>query len=310
MGYLKNKPGSIEEVIAKQTALESGYQDKFKKELEKAGKGVGAMTPKEKSAFFNKMDDKHKAKNESVDVTSQLAEAKAMITKMNEEDAYDKDDKKEKKMVVTKADKAGNTVAYQKFKAGDKRYVYKEEASKFTSQQIKQAYGIANDPRYKAGNYSGAVAAIEKLAKGLSLDPAVQNVLKRTNEDATHTMPDGTVMKGDKHKKETYLSANKKEVKEADDGDKRKGDPCWKGYKMVGMKNKGGQEVPNCVPMSNEELEEAGIELSEVKKMAESCGDCGLGDDKCKCEKENKESTMTGKKETEIDTEPKISYNK
>ena len=27
-----------------------------------------------------------------------------------------------------------------------------------------------------------------------------------------------------------------------------KGDPCWKGYKQVGMKKKGGKEVPNCVP--------------------------------------------------------------
>jgi hypothetical protein len=44
MGYLNNKPGSIEEVIAKQTALESDYQDKFKKELEKAGKGIGSLT--------------------------------------------------------------------------------------------------------------------------------------------------------------------------------------------------------------------------------------------------------------------------
>jgi hypothetical protein len=24
--------------------------------------------------------------------------------------------------------------------------------------------------------------------------------------------------------------------------------PCWKGYKMVGMKDKGGRSVPNCVP--------------------------------------------------------------
>ena len=33
------------------------------------------------------------------------------------------------------------------------------------------------------GNYSGAVAAIEKIAKGLSSHPDVQNVLKRTNEN-------------------------------------------------------------------------------------------------------------------------------
>ena len=24
--------------------------------------------------------------------------------------------------------------------------------------------------------------------------------------------------------------------------------PCWQGYKQVGMKNKGGRQVPNCVP--------------------------------------------------------------
>ena len=53
----------------------------------------------------------------------------------------------------------------------------------FTSQQIKQAYGIANDPRYKGGNYDGAVKAIEKIAKGLSKHPDVANVLKRTNEE-------------------------------------------------------------------------------------------------------------------------------
>jgi len=28
--------------------------------------------------------------------------------------------------------------------------------------------------------------------------------------------------------------------------------PCWKGYKQVGMKNKDGKEVPNCVPVNEE----------------------------------------------------------
>jgi len=33
------------------------------------------------------------------------------------------------------------------------------------------------------------------------------------------------------------------------EGKKMKGeDPCWKGYKQVGKKKKGGKEVPNCVP--------------------------------------------------------------
>ncbi len=61
--------------------------------------------------------------------------------------------------------------------------VKEETLVEFTSQQIKMAYGVANDKRYKGGNYSGAVAAIEKIAKGLSSHPDVQNVLKRTNEN-------------------------------------------------------------------------------------------------------------------------------
>src|SRR6056300_189523 len=66
--YLNTKPGSIEEIAANMSKHqnESGYQDMFKKELEKAGKGIGAMTPAEKKAFFNKIDDKYKAKNEDI----------------------------------------------------------------------------------------------------------------------------------------------------------------------------------------------------------------------------------------------------
>ena len=53
----------------------------------------------------------------------------------------------------------------------------------FTDKQIKQAFGVLNDPRYHQGNYSGAVATIEKIAKGLSKHPSVANALKRANED-------------------------------------------------------------------------------------------------------------------------------
>lgn len=35
----------------------------------------------------------------------------------------------------------------------------------------------------------------------------------------------------------------------------KEADPCWKGYEMIGMKDKDGKKVPNCVP--KEELEEA-----------------------------------------------------
>ena len=69
MGYLKHKPGSIEEIVAKQNSYkeDSGYQKMFKKELEKAGKGIGSMSPAEKKAFFNKIDKKYSAKDEGME---------------------------------------------------------------------------------------------------------------------------------------------------------------------------------------------------------------------------------------------------
>ena len=33
--------------------------------------------------------------------------------------------------------------------------------------------------------------------------------------------------------------------------------PCWDGYEMIGMKKKDGKEVPNCVPIEEEILQEA-----------------------------------------------------
>ena len=58
----------------------------------------------------------------------------------------------------------------------------KEVREGYSDKQIKMAYGIINDPRYKGGNYDGAVAAIEKLAKGLSKQKDVANALMRANE--------------------------------------------------------------------------------------------------------------------------------
>src|SRR5210317_40785 len=101
MKYLNTKPGSIEEVVANMSKHqnESGYQDMFKKELEKAGKGIGAMTPAEKKAFFNKIDDKYKAKNEDIKeaVDNPYAVGMAVAKKMKN------DEPPLKKSTITKA---------------------------------------------------------------------------------------------------------------------------------------------------------------------------------------------------------------
>ena len=57
-----------------------------------------------------------------------------------------------------------------------------EEDSGFTDKQIRMAFGVLNDPKYRAGNYDGAVEVINKIAPGLADHPSVANALKRANE--------------------------------------------------------------------------------------------------------------------------------
>ena len=88
---------------------------------------------------------------------------------------------------------------------------FKQLEEGYTDQQIKQAYGILNDPRYKGGNYSGAVKAIEKLAKGLSDHPDVANDLRRANEEAP-TNATGTAVAGTGDDSSTVLVKKRKEL--------------------------------------------------------------------------------------------------
>ena len=77
-----------------------------------------------------------------------------------------------------------DTVKVMKPGTYDKKGQHKEAVKeKYTPAQIKIAHGIANHPRYKAGDHTGAMKAIEKIKKGLSLHPTVQKHLKKANED-------------------------------------------------------------------------------------------------------------------------------
>ncbi len=62
-----------------------------------------------------------------------------------------------------------------------------EEDESFSDKQIKQAFGILNDPRYKQGNYDGAVDVINKIAPGLADHPSVKNALMRANEGVSES---------------------------------------------------------------------------------------------------------------------------
>jgi hypothetical protein len=95
----------------------------------------------------------------------------------------------ETKEIIADAEKLEQEVVAEKEKEETKAQEvvqeYSNEKEKYSDKQIKQAFGILNDPRYKGGDYTGAVNTIEKLAKGLSNHPSVANALKRANEEIT-----------------------------------------------------------------------------------------------------------------------------
>lgn len=64
----------------------------------------------------------------------------------------------------------------------DHKFVTSLQDAGYSDKQIKMAYGILNDPRYKQGNMKGALATIEKIAPGMSEEPAIQNAIRATQE--------------------------------------------------------------------------------------------------------------------------------
>ena len=65
---------------------------------------------------------------------------------------------------------------------------------------VKQAIGIASDPRYKQGNMTGAVKAMNKLSPGIHTHKQVAAVLKRQNESMDDEHLKNAQAAYDKHK--------------------------------------------------------------------------------------------------------------
>tara|TARA_B100001778_G_scaffold281182_1_gene246221 strand:+ start:13 stop:546 length:534 start_codon:yes stop_codon:yes gene_type:complete len=137
MKYLKHKPGSIEEIVSKLRPEDSEYQAKFKKELDKAGKGIGAMSPKEKKDFFNKIDKMHKAKSEMTDAQKKLPPAlqKAIKDKEQKED-LDKGDEKTIKPIIKQLKKS--VVAHDKQAKSLEKDISDEKATKTVKEMMKR----------------------------------------------------------------------------------------------------------------------------------------------------------------------------
>jgi hypothetical protein len=108
----------------------------------------------------------------------------------------------------------------------------------------------------------------KKVAAAMGLDEGIMGKLKsfKRGMDARSKAADHFDKAGDPKNPNAskdlrravkYHNVVNKEETEMSEGENKQikgGDPCWKGYQMVGMKpGKGGKKVPNCVP-ANEGL--------------------------------------------------------
>ena len=151
MSYLKNKPNSLED-MAKQMQIhtnESDYQDKFKKELDKAGKGIGSMTPKEKKDFFNKIDKMHTAKKENVNEEVNWTEAAEEQEKRSDEAKYYKAEEKSEIPAIDKDNKPGVKIAKIRAMKGDDNEKKESEIDKLKDQNALLKQKLENE-KHKA----------------------------------------------------------------------------------------------------------------------------------------------------------------
>ena len=190
----------------------------------------------------------------------------------------------------------------------------------FTSDQVKAAKSIARDSRFRASMTVDKKKAIEAIAKGLTKEPSVAKILSKMYEEDIKEWFESNIIRAKyqlHHGEDWWWKLQ--EVKEsmlekmgvccddcADDVNEAKG-PCWDGFKQVGMKMKGGKQVPNCVPESwtQEEFDEAlrkvkgTSNLYEPRKSTKHSRTKGMMDylntrDKKDAEKKKKDKATSG----------------
>lgn len=279
--YLETKKGSLEDMVAGVTEGKQSedYKQLFKKELEKAGKGIGAMSDQEKKAFFNKIDKKHTAKNEDSKKVQKMNVKKASGEKLKESVELEEGGVKDFLMDVE--DDAGSMSLNDLIK----KYYGQMGLS---AQEIKKIYYRVNE---------------ELTAGQKKLPPALQKAIK-DKQDKKEVKEESEEEKEEvKSLRDTVhdiwnQAANEEETRE----DKAKY------YKPVEEEKKSLNEeekvkCPNCGHMNDADAQKC-----------ENCGyEPGLPFRKMKDKKEGKhekKKAMTGSPATKVDTSPEVEYDK
>jgi len=200
--YFNSKAGGLEDVAANMTnyATENGYQDLFKKELEKTGVGIGSMSPKEKSAFFNKIDTMYKAKDEAIDKDGAYAIGMAQAKKsMNDEPPLDK-------KTITK----GHEIAKSILK---KEEMSQKDVDKFhrsLDNLVHKSLGKSSDEKKEDTSESADGAGDDSNAK-INSKPGEKKIVDPAPMITTNEKKTWNQLKNETAKLEGYMTRMKKE---------------------------------------------------------------------------------------------------
>lgn len=173
----KIETSTAEYMGSRDKAIKKAMGKKVKEEVEQ----VDELKKSTLSSYIQKAADPV-AKKSNVNLASKAAHKLATSDDM---DAGEKEDRKafvRSKGIQTAAKKLAKEEVEQV-----NEYI--------TSKQVRMAKGIANDPRHKGGDYTGAAEKMEKIKKGLSNHPAAKKALRQANEEAN--MPNKGI-EGDK----------------------------------------------------------------------------------------------------------------
>ena len=306
MKYLNTKPGSIEEIAANMSKHqnESGYQDMFKKELDKAGKGNGSMSPKEKKDFFNKIDDKYKAKSEGGPGSGpQGGETRGTYNTGHKKSVMKPGagkrpgSAKDGGQTDKEADDYDNEM-------GEKKETVKEAVDNPYAVGMAVAKKMKNDepPLEKS-----TITKAHDIAKSIKKDEVKEEakyphkmyskdgkeVEAKTPEDHEKYAKMGYTHKNETH---SFMTKDMNQSKKDAKGEKEIVDPEPK------LKQESIQDaIANVWKMSAEELEKIKTEAKYMKAQR-------MSQYKAEDEKNKKGTADTGSKATKIDVEPKVDY--
>ncbi len=306
MSYLKHKPGSIEELMANEASKlnDNAYQDMFKKELDKAGKGIGSMSPKEKKDFFNKIDDKYKAKSEGGPGSGpQGGETRGTYNTGHKKSVMKPGagkrpgSAKDGGQTDKEADDYDNEM-------GEKKETVKEAVDNPYAVGMAVAKKMKNDepPLEKS-----TITKAHDIAKSIKKDEVKEEakyphkmyskdgkeVEAKTPEDHEKYAKMGYTHKNETH---SFMTKDMNQSKKDAKGEQEIVDPEPK------LKQESIQDaIANVWKMSAEELEKIKTEAKYMKAQR-------MSQYKAEDEKNKKGTADTGSKATKIDVEPKVDY--